>query len=277
MRFLSNFLFIIILLQLLAASQAAAQILNSDKFGQLSDTSRRLTGDAGLSFGLDKKIEMIYRLNADADISYRFHKHAADNSAWKHAAILAGRFEILQTEQERLLNGGFVHNRYRLGYNKRVTPEVFTQYQWDNARGLEERFLVGAGPRLTIMHDSLGYVYFGTGLMFEHEQWNHSAVDEVFGIPDDVEVMKRFLKSTSYISFSRTIIKNVNVGAIFYFQTRPDSHFDKPRIAGDLRVQFKISDILSFAVAYNISYDRQPVVPIERHTYSIRNRLGFSF
>ena len=255
-------------LALILSAPLHAQILNADEFGNEIDSTQHFFGDVAVGFSIDKKTETIYSLGADADLAYRFARNLA---------ILAGAFEVLQTRDERLLNGGFVHHRYRFLYNKVVSPEIFGQYQYDNVRGLKERFLAGAGPRFRLQKDSLGSLYLGTGLMYEYEQWNHTAVDDELGIPDDREVINRFIKFTSYLSFTRQLGSKIALNTIIYYQARPDSYYDEPRLAGDAELKLKLTELLALSIVYNIIYDSNPPVPIEKVYYSLENKLSFQF
>lgn len=253
---------------LLSAHLLYGQILNADNFGSGADSVKHLFGEVSAGFSIDKTTETIYSLSTDADLGYRFSRNLA---------ILAGAFEVLQTKEERLLNAGFVHNRYRFAYNRLISPEIFGQYQYDNVRGLKERFLAGAGPRFRLQKDSLGNLYLGAGLMYEYERWDHSATGTETGVPPRREVINRFIKFTSYLSFSRQLVERINIRTIIYFQARPDSHFDEPRLAADAEVKFKITEVLALSIVYNIIYDSNPPVPIDKVYYSLENQLSLIF
>lgn len=93
---------------------------------------------------------------------------------WKHGNHLVfgkimGEFEDIAGDQ--LYNAAFVHLRYNLQLQTPITPEIFTQYQFDKSLKLNSRFLIGSGIRFEVNVSKTLDLAFGSGYMWEQEYY----------------------------------------------------------------------------------------------------------
>lgn len=238
-----------------------SQILNAERFGRNVDSADVFKGNVNLSYSGARRVALISNFKAGADFSLR----------WKKSEFISsGAYSWLLKGNEQIRNEGFFHVRYRLGpYHSRIVPETFTQLQRDAVLGLNRRFIAGQNVRFTLQKDSLGLVYFGIGGFFENEVWDFSGVPDADDIPADaVPRETQFIKANIYLSARREISRSVDLGAVVYYQARPDAFFLYPRIASDITLNFKISQKLGWRTSFSSMYDRRPVVPIYAFYFS---------
>jgi hypothetical protein len=259
-------LFILLFLVFLSFTKSFPQVLIIDRDNLAADSLSRQKLSAFIGFGvnINKQKTTVLDLNQNSDIGYLF---------LDHALYFISNIKIVASGPEDLVNSGHLHLRYRFQKNKVVQPELFGQYQWEGARGLEERILSGANMRLRFQHDSLGSAYFGLGLMYEHERWNYSAVDDELLPPQLTDVIIDRPRLNSYLKISRSISPSAGFSVIGFVQASPDEDIKYPRIASSARLQLKITDKVDFAVSFSNIFDLKPVVPIDKHFFSLGNSL----
>ena len=217
---------------------------------------------------INKQNSLIVSFDTKADLSYWFKNNVL---------ISTSKFALFRSGNKNLINGGFSHLRLRLRQDLWVHPEIFTQYQLDGIRGMEERFLAGANLRFRLKKYDRGAFFIGVGGMYEYEYWNYDGVPDDIVIIDDTPVQNHFGKFNFYLSYRQKLGNWASLSSIFYFQTRLDSYFLSPRISTDAQLTFQISKHLSFAMKYNVFFDAAPPVPIFNWYYSVINKIVFSF
>lgn len=194
---------------------------------------------------------------------------------YKELFILAASYRFTYNGPDDILNAGYIHIRYRHAYKNRFQPEPFIQYQWDNNRGLEHRFISGANVRYNYWKGTKFEFNAGLGLMYEDEKWDYRAVDSI-KIPINAKpVINQYLKINSYVRFDWKPNANNDIVFNIFLQTRPTVF--KPRVAPSVQWNIKAGKHVGFAITFAGMYDVAPVVPIENFYYSMSNSLQISF
>ncbi|WP_439883042.1 DUF481 domain-containing protein [Pontibacter sp. MBLB2868] len=167
---------------------------------------------------------------------------------------------------------GYSHFRVNLFRRRKLSYELFTQIQADKARGLELRTLAGGGLRLALLREKDVSVYFGTGLMQEHEEWEDPEEEGRLVTSD-------LFKSTNYISTKAKISDNVSTESIVYYQVGHDAKADifRNRVSGDVSLNFKLNTKLSFRTNFSCTYEDEPIVPVTHFVYAITNGIQVAF
>ena len=247
-----------------------SQVLIIDRDNIESDSlkKQKLSAYIGFGFNINKQKTRVLDLKQTADIGYLFKDHAL---------YLITNAKLIASGSNELINSGFLHTRYRWQRNKVVQPEFFGQYQWEGSRGMEERILAGANMRFRLQNDSSGTIYFGIGLMHEHEVWNYSAVDAELLPPNINSVTVNRAKLNSYLKITREFSPSAALVIIGFIQSGPNENIKYPRIASNAKLQFKITKSIDFAVTFDNIYDPRPVVPIDNHYYTLGNNLIIKF
>lgn len=256
------------MLVLSGISPVMAQILNADKFGKRT-SEKGFTGNISLGFSAKKESTTLLSFNGATNTTVLFRKDML---------IGVGRFGLVKNDDSFILNGGFAHARYRINYKKWISPEFFVQYQWNQVRGLENRFLAGGNVRFRILDKPVkfdetlsNYIYVGQGLFYEREMWIDKTVEN-----DESELFK-LPKTNTYLAMWFHLNQTVSYRLMVYLQMAIDDHLFDPRVFIDTDLKFKINDKLAISFNFTASYDEIPQVPIDRYFYSFRNNLVWEF
>lgn len=242
---------------LITSQELNAQLLNVERIRMDPDTTG-WAGDIGFNLSLNRLSDQVVRMSTDSNLSYQSEQHT-----W----MLLSDLNLVNVDGRSLVSNGYVHLRSRLFRNRKVSPELFLQYQQNANLGLNQRALAGSGLRYSFLNRSRinGSVF--SGLMAEHEEW---------ALRGDEAVTRNFVKSTTNISLSGEISPETNLQLIGYYQTRPDRPFE-PRVTLESELLFRISRLLSFSVTFSMTYDADPVIEIRKLTYTLENGLVIHF
>lgn len=245
-----------------------SQILNADKFGRGVDSTHVIKVVWDLGINLNKQQSLLITLDTKLDLAYW----------WRRSLLVSvSNFNLFRSGSKNLLNGGFSHLRWRYLGNKLWQPEVFAQYQMDGVRGMRHRALAGSNLRINAWRGKKGSFACGIGAMYEFEAWDYSGVPAGTVIIDDSPIKNHFIKLNTYLSYHQQINKVLDIEAIFYFQSRPDSYFVLPRLSHNAAFTFNISKHIKFTVLWALFYDAAPPVPINKLAYSAMNKITFSW
>lgn len=252
---------------LLAAGLSQGQILNIDRT-DTSDYTRRGKINLQLNSGLeiDKQNTTLYDATNVVETMWQQNRELF---------ILAGSYRFTYNGPDDILNAGYIHLRYRHGYKNRLQPEPFVQYQWDNKRGILERFLYGANLRYHLQKGNNFDFNAGAGPMYEREKWNYAGVDSSKIPANPTTVSTELLKINSYLRFDWKPNDHNDIAFTLFVQTRPDRF--RPRVAPHIQWDIKAGKHFGFSISYSGLYDAAPVVPIDRFYYSLSNSLFLDF
>lgn len=259
-----------------SATRAQAQILNIERARVNPDSANYFTGKAGLSFSVFNR--NVGEDNPNNYLQLTFTGDVAYISA-RHSYLLLNYYNYLLVnyDSDELRNTvastGYAHFRVNLLRKRRLSYELFVQAQTDKARGLEFRSLAGGGLRYRLLRDENSGLYFGTGLMQEHEEWE-SPVEGENGL-----AVSDLLKLTNYLSTKLKLNDNVSTEGIVYYQTGYDDSLGRfrNRVSGDITLAVKLNTKFTFRTNFNCTFEDEPIVPVTRFVYSISNGVQVQF
>jgi hypothetical protein len=243
-----------------------AQIINIDK----TDTSAyekktRCTASFSLGLEVDKQNKTLLDMSNFADASLQ-HYH--------ELFILSASNRITSNGDNSFLNTGYVHLRFRHDYKNRLHPEAYGQYQWDEQRGMVHRFVGGVNLRYTLWHHEKWDMTVATGVMYENEEWNYTAVDSSKVPANPTDQKTSLIKSNNYIKWEGQASANSTLSIILFYQAAY-SHFFQPRVSSFISYDVTISKHFTVGVKWNGLYDVKPVVPITNFYYSLSTNLSY--
>ncbi|MFD1188475.1 DUF481 domain-containing protein [Pontibacter rugosus] len=260
---------------MLFSAVSHAQILNVERARVDRDSANYFTGKAGMSFSM-------FNRNAGKDnpnnyLQFTMNGDVAYISA-RHSYLLLNYYNYLLVNYDSkelrntVASTGYSHFRANFERKKRLSYELFTQLQADKARGLELRTLAGGGLRFRLLKAESSGIYLGSGLMQEHEEWEE---------PDEESqiIVSDLIKSTNYLSMRAKLNANVTVDGITYYQVGYADSIEKwrNRVSGDVSLQFKLNNRLTFKVNFTCTYEDEPIVPITNFVYTLSNGLQVQF
>ena len=216
-----------------------------------------------------------YNRSGSAEDQAKFVSFANDLNAvlapGKTSYVVLGKLAYTENNRSTILNNGYLHLRTNFNYRKTWSQEVYGQIQYDNFRGLTQRYLLGGGVRFKAIRSSKFDLILGSGPMYEKEDWR---IPESEGMEDVA-----FLKLSNYLIVRWNIADNVNFNTIFYYQVGYDKSIDaaRNRISSTTNFNFKISKHLSFTTSISMAYEDKPIIPITRFIYGVENGLTLEF
>lgn len=152
---------------------------------------------------------------------------------------------------------GFSHLRFNQNLNKKVVWEAFSQAQFDNVQEIDQRFLLGTGPRFELLETDSASLYLGTLYMYEYEET--SAESRVFN---------KHHRLSMYLNAGWQFNATTGVNNTTYFQPRPDVLSDF-RIASVTQFFAKLTKNLSFNMNLDFVYDSRPPETVPLRMYNL--------
>jgi len=233
------------------------------------DTSKKYAGTISGAFSQQTQEYVVTQLNSRIELAKRIQT--------VNIFTIAGNFQIVRNGPETVLSGGYIFGRYRDRTNRKLHPEYMLQYQWLEARGLEQKIASTANMRYRFVRTENLSLAAAFGILMEYEKWNFSAVREK-NLPaetNDVEVLNpRF---NSYISYDHDLGDRLNIDMAVYYQFRLDDKLSRKRIGLHSRLNIKLTNKLNYAVTIRLMDDRQPIVPVDPLWYNFSNELVLAF
>ena len=196
---------------------------------------------------------------------------------YKELLILAASYRFTYNGGQDFLNSGYVHLRWRHDYKNTWQPESFIQYQWDNSRGMLDRFITGENARYSFWHKTKWELSLASGVMYETETWNYTAVDSSLKPAIQKNQTTSLLKSNNYIKLEGKTSSNSTLSFIVFYQAPFNNFFVQYRIANSLKFSVSFSKHFDFAIAFASLYDSKPVVPIGKFYYNFSNGIAYRF
>jgi hypothetical protein len=232
-----------------------SQILHTESFQVIIDTSKRIQGSIIPDFNFQNQKNNLIEFENTTDISFHFKEHAL---------TLANKIELSKYGEEVLLSGGYLYMEYRRIFENRWVLEPYSQLHWSEARGLEFKYAGGINLRYRIYtSDKLG-LYAGSGPFYEYENWNYDGVPDSFVPANPQNQTTENFKLGSYISFKWITGYNLDLDISFYHQSRFDEMLSTPRLACSSSLTYNFTEHLGLILQYQNIYDYNPVVPIDK-------------
>lgn len=189
----------------------------------------------------------------------------------KHGFMFISKFDYLRINDSDFLNFGMIHGRVNFLRDSRVNFETFTQYSFDNFRGLDPRWIFGGSVRHSIVKTEKFTFLFGVGGMYEFEKWQ---------VPNSEEIVETSLfKSSNYITLRASINKYVDFNMVNYYQVGYDRSISafRNRVSNSTIMNTKLTEKFSITNTFEISYEDRPVVPITKVIYAFKTGLSINF
>lgn len=263
-----SFIFTLLSCLLLFHQKANAQVLHTENFNVVIDTTKVLKGNFTPSFRYRNLKEDFLEIANIADVSVRFGKHAF---------TVANRIEYSVFGDDNILSGGFLYLEYVNIQSKKIAIEPFLQVHWNEVRGLDDKYAGGMNLRWRALVKNNTGLYFGIGSLYEFERWNYS------GVPDDllpiyqsaIEVNR--LRGNSYVSFKQSFGDLFDLDISGYYQPNLSDFFKNHRLASSFELTYNITKYIGLRLLYQNIYDSAPLVPIDKLYHDVNFGITISF
>ena len=252
---------------LIFPSLLSAQILNMEKLRLEQDTAKHFLSKATIGLtannrsGAEDEPAHLFAFNFDINLMYY---------PGRHAYILVSKFDYLKVNKEGLMNYGYLHARSNFLRERRFNYETFVQYSFDNARGLDTRWIFGGGLRHDIFKTDKTTFLIGVGGMFEQEKWRYPMTERF--------VQADLFKSSNYLSLQSAINEYIDLNLVNYYQTGYDSTIEgfRNRLSVSLILNAKLTDRLSLTNSFDLAYEDKPVIPITKLIYTLKTGISIN-
>lgn len=240
-------------------------IYSTGVFSQVVNIEKKRKGDKdgfagllGFGFNLTDNGKNIFQFKNVVDLQYR---------KGSSTLILLNDLSFIRVDDDDLVNSGFQHLRYNYTVKDSsfLTLEAFAQHQYNTLQLMERRFLLGGGPRFRIVDRKKVDFYIATLGMYDYEQKS-----------DSLRTLTETARLASYASISWDIRENLSFKNITYYQPS-FTNFNNYRISSETSLSLKISDALSFKIAFQTTYDSHPPEGIQGLFYTWENSLRYDF
>lgn len=263
-----SILFVVIIFTLFPTQRATSQVLHTEDFNVIIDTSKTLKGNFAPNFRYRNLKEDFLQLANTADVSLRFGKHAF---------TIANRIEYGVVGNENILSGGFLYMEYVNLQSKKFAIEPFYQMHWNEVRGLERKFAGGVNLRWRALVKNNTGLFFGLGSFKEFEQWSFSGVPDNLLPLDQSAVEVNRVRGNSYISFKQKLGDLFDLDISGYFQPYLADFFYNYRLAGSFELTYNFTKYLGLRFLYQNIYDAAPLVPIDKLYHDVNFGITISF
>lgn len=251
--------FLLFALALYDITTLPAQVLNVETFRTEAtiDTTASWTGETVFDVSLAKFTEQVFELGNETNASY---------FTGTHRYLFLTSVELINVDGSSVISNGYFHLRSTFNENRKWSPELFTQFQYNENLGLNQRYLAGGSVRFRFLDEPSIRGSVVTGAMYEYEQW---------GIESGSFIENNLIKSTSNVAIRGRLSDTTQLLVIGYYQARPDRFF-KPRITSENQLNMRISKFLTYRVKFTLTYESEPIGDTPSLIYLLKNGLIFS-
>lgn len=263
-----SFIFTLLSCLLLFYQKANAQVLHTENFNVVIDTTKVLKGNFTPSFRYRNLKEDFLEIANTADVSFRFGKHAF---------TVANRIEYSVFGDDNILSGGFLYLEYVNIQSKKIAIEPFYQMHWNEVRGLDRKYAGGINLRWRALVKNNTGLYFGIGSLYEFERWNYSGVpDDLLPIDQSAIEVNR-LRGNSYVSFKQSFGDLFDLDISGYYQPNLSDFFKNYRLASSFELTYNVTKYIGLRLLYQNIYDSAPLVPIDKLYHDVNFGITISF
>jgi len=260
---------ILIALFFLSILPTYSQILNVDRENVEDTLKKKLNYFVTLNFSNDKQKKNLIDLATQTEIDLFFKNN------YFLLALVQTDFAINGNVLNE--NNGYFQVRYRDNDTRKYSLDFYSQFQWNNIQGLENRFLNGINARINLFEKKKSDLFFSIGSFYEIENWNTSMTGYAYSDSINQKVRRDFFRLNTSAKFALKISDKIDFAGTSYLQFPINNYFNKPRWYIDSKLFFNVSNRLNFVFHYNQNLDFYRALPIDSFYYSISLGINIKF
>lgn len=249
---------LIIMISVLLGCKAEAQVINVDR--ELLEDSLLKEWEIVLSGTLssDKQKSNLLEANINSEI--------VRNLATKNMVFMVFRNNLTFLGNDRIQNEGMLHFRFRDRDTRKVSPEFFSQYQWNGIWQMQYRLLLGGNIRFRILEKSGVDLYSGTGFFREWEKWGRREMIE-----------RSIWRWNNYLKLSVKVSSVLDFSSIAYLQFPLSRQFGAPRWYQEANAYLSLGKRLVMVFHWDHIWDQTTLLPIDPFFYSFSTGVQLNF
>jgi putative salt-induced outer membrane protein YdiY len=188
----------------------------------------------------------------------------------RHDAFLTGRYQFIQKGDNKLINNRFTHLRYNFDFKTWFILELFGQVEYDEARLLNQRTLLGLGLRIKVYKNTRMAFFLGTTPMLEVEN-----LDANRALPEEGP-RTTVGRWSNYFVIKVQIQKDFNFLNVVYVQPRFNK-FEDVRALNETAIQYQITKHLGLGAELAFRYDSRPALGVKKNDLTFTNTVTVNF
>ncbi|MFN9591008.1 MAG: hypothetical protein ACK56A_11520 [Bacteroidota bacterium] len=272
---------------------------------------RRLYGVGGLSFLYNNDGQAELFALADASFLYATKKHTFE---WLSSLNYNSTDQVASTNRfHSMLRAGLFRNNHEANSNllkkKRLFAEPFVFFQWDEKRGISQRWQIGANAVYAFRSDSGNLKWnLGAGVVYEQEDWRvfsrekqlifdtlppafKELVRTILGLDTRGHLIRDNWRMNFYSNLwfeHRSLSLNLFLGLQQPFRAPfeglPDIPFYPypkkkfPRVTADLSFSYRISRYISLITRYYMQLDKGQLTQfVPDYVYTFTQGISVAF
>ena len=259
---------VLLLLLAFPPFSAPAQLVYSENFVVLLDSTRRFKGSFTPELRVQTQAALLVELTSLADLVFR----------WGEGTLTVAQLtEFTAVGGEAALDAGYFFLKWKNHQASDWMPEYTGEIQWADARGMPFKAAVGMNLRHAVFRDPRRGLFVGAGILYEIEHWNFSAVPPERLPADAAPVRRRSTKFNTYLSLKRWLGRRLFFDGSAYYQARLATLLRTPRLAASVALAWQFTDYLQLGIQHQALYDFAPVVPVDPwfHRFTAAFTLSF--
>ena len=171
--------------------------------------------------------------------------------------------------RSRFASSGLLHYRKTYLYNKAISPEWFSQLNYDRSQLLDFRMVLGGGARASFASGEWGEFGMGASLVLEHEALN---------LPEDAvhPTNTNTFRWSSFLTLRVVPTEQVVITSTTYLQPAFND-FSDLRTLGNVRIATSVTDELALTISFNLRYDSEPPDGIAALDTTLRTGITYIY
>lgn len=165
-------------------------------------------------------------------------------------------------------DNAFAHLRHIQQFRPTLAWEAYLQVEKEQFARLEYRGLAGAGLRFTLYEvENSGSIFFGLGTYYSEERIDKNYADA------GTETLWR---GNSYLLLKYQLNPDTALMSTTYYQPasgNPDDY----RLLEQAALKVKLTDLLSLVVSYDLRFDSDPPLGVEKRDSTFRTSFSLDF
>jgi hypothetical protein len=246
-----------------------SQVLSVDREIENDTSFRHVRASFNFNFSNDKQKRNLIDFSNASEIDL-FLKN-------KYFFIFLSQTELSLNGLTALENNGFFQLRFRDNDSRKISPDIFTQYQWNGVQGMEHRALLGVNARMRWLEKKQSDLYTGVGLFYEYEKWNPFLNSYAFSKDSMNIVFRNMFRLNTTAKFALKITDNIDFAGTTFVQFPLNNHFLTPRWFFDSNLYFNVNKHLGFIIHYDHNFDTFRPLPIDNYYYTVSTGINIKF
>lgn len=246
-----------------------SQVLNIDREGSNDTVQTKIKSFFTLNFSSDKQKKNIIDFVGQSETDF-FLKN-------NYFILILAQSELSFLGKSINESNGYLQFRFRDNDSRKVAPDFYSQVQFNNIQGLENRFISGVNARINLFEKRKSDLFLSIGSFYEMERWNTKMNGFSYKSLYDTAISRNIFRLNTTLKFALKLSDKIDFIGTTYLQFPLNKYFNQPRWYIDSKLFFNFSDHLNFIIQYDQNLDYYRALPISNYYYSLSLGMNFKF